>query len=139
MVGTFPWIDAVFPNAVVAGQTVPVTYFGRNLPGGVLDPTQKTDGVILEKTSAPLSCPTTGALSYSKYTTKISPQMLWNKAFEARLKNASGSSNAVLATVSDVPVVLEKDENDILSSIKNKKMKDLVQSILDLYIKAGNL
>lgn len=33
----------------------------------------------------------------------------------------------------------KKDEYDILSSIKDKKMKELVQSILDLYIKAGNL
>ena len=115
MVGTFPWIDAVFPNAVVNGQTVPATYYGRNLPGGVLDPSQKTDGIILEKANAPLACPTTGALSYSKYTTKISPQMLWNKAFEPRLKNASGSSNAVIATVSDVPVVLEKDDNDTIA------------------------
>jgi hypothetical protein len=31
-----------------------------------------------------------------------------------------------------------KEEKDILSSIKNKKMKELVQSILELYIKAGN-
>ena len=31
-----------------------------------------------------------------------------------------------------------KEEKDIFSSIKNKKMKELVQSILELYIKAGN-
>jgi hypothetical protein len=131
MVGTFPWIDAVFPNAVVAGQTVPATYYGRNLPGGVLDPTQKTDGVVLEKASAPLACPTTGALSYSKYTTKISPQMLWNKAFEPRLKNASGSSNAVLATVSDVPVVLEKDENDTIAKAQKITAPCLVCGRID--------
>jgi hypothetical protein len=131
MVGTFPWIDAVFPNAVAPGQTVPVTYYGRNLPGGVLDPTQKTDGVVLEKVSAPLACPTTGALSYSKYTTKISPQMLWNKAFETRLKNASGSSNAVLATVSDVPVVLEKDDNDTIGKAQKIATPCLVSGRID--------
>ena len=131
MVGTFPWIDAVFPNAVAPGQTVPVTYYGRNLPGGVLDPTQKTDGVVLEKVSAPLACPTTGALSYSKYTTKISPQMLWNKAFETRLKNASGSSNAVLATVSDVPVVLEKDDNDTIAKAQKIATPCLVSGRID--------
>ena len=131
MVGTFPWIDAVFPNAVVAGQTVPATYYGRNLPGGVLDPSQKTDGIILEKANAPLACPTTGALSYSKYTTKISPQMLWNKAFEPRLKNASGSSNAVIATVSDVPVVLEKDDNDTIAKAQKITAPCLVCGKID--------
>ncbi len=131
MVGTFPWIDAVYPNAVIAGQSVPVTYYGRNLPGGVLDPIQKTDGVILEKASAPLTCPPTGALSYSKYTTKISPQMLWNKAFEAKIKNASGSSNAVLATVSDVPVVLEKDDNDSIAKAQKITAPCLVCGKID--------
>lgn len=126
MVGTFPWIDAVFPNAVVSGQSVPATYYGRNLPGGVLDSTQKTDGVVLEKASAPLACPTSGALSYSKYTTKISPQMLWNKAFETQLKNTSGSSNAVLATVSDVPVVLEKDDNDSIAKAQKVPVPSLI-------------
>ncbi len=131
MVGTFPWIDAVFPNAIVAGQTVPATYYGRNLTGGVLDPTQKTDGVVLEKVSAPLACPASGSLSYSKYTTKISPQMLWNKAFEAKLKNASGTSNAVLVTVSDIPVVLEKDDNDSIAKAQKIALPCLVCGKID--------
>lgn len=131
MVGTFPWIDAVFPNAVVTGQTVPATYYGRNLQGGVLDPMQKTDGILLEKSSAPLTCPPTGSLSFSKYTTKISPQMLWNKAFEAKLKNASGTSNAVLVTVSDIPVVLEKDDNDTITKAQKIAVPCLICGKID--------
>jgi hypothetical protein len=57
--------------------------------------------------------------------------MLWNKAFEARLKNASGSSNAVLATVSDVPVVLEKDENDTISKAQKITAPCLVCGRID--------
>lgn len=131
MVGTFPWIDAVFPNAVAAGQTVSASYYGRNLPGGVLDPSQKSDGVVLEKASAPISCPPTGALSYSKYTKKLSPQMLWNKAFEAKLKNDVGFSNSILATVSDIPVVIEKDDNDSIAKAQKITTPCLVCGKID--------
>jgi len=128
MVGTFPWIDAVFPNSLTAGQTIPATYYGRNLPGGVVDPSLKMDGILLEKASAPL----TGSIyPFSKYTTRISTAMVWNKAFETKVKNAAGSSNAALVTVSDVPVVLEKEENDVIGKAQKIVMPCLVCGMID--------
>ena len=37
-ISTAPWIDAIFPCAVEPGKSTNVTVYGRNLPGGKLDP-----------------------------------------------------------------------------------------------------
>jgi hypothetical protein len=37
-ISTAPWIDAVYPPAVQVGKPATVTLFGRNLPGGKLEP-----------------------------------------------------------------------------------------------------
>ena len=37
-ISTAPWIDAVFPPMVEPGKPAQLTLFGRNLPGGVIEP-----------------------------------------------------------------------------------------------------
>ena len=55
--GSFPYIDAVFPLAVEPGKKTKVTVFGRNLPGGVLDPAAIEAGVVLERTEMTVEAP----------------------------------------------------------------------------------
>src|SRR5262249_4355309 len=50
-ISTTPWIDAISPLAVEPGKKANVTIFGRNLPGGRLDPTVVEDGRMLERLS----------------------------------------------------------------------------------------
>ena len=47
-ISTAPWIDAVFPPLVVSGRDNTLTVYGRNLPGGKLDPTAVVNGSVLE-------------------------------------------------------------------------------------------
>src|SRR5262249_5757730 len=48
-VSTGPWIDAVFPPNVEPGKEAKVIVYGRNLPGGTLDPSMIVEGRPLEK------------------------------------------------------------------------------------------
>ena len=54
---TAPWIDAVFPPVVVPGKDVPVTVYGRNLPGGKLDPSMTINDRPLEKAVITIKAP----------------------------------------------------------------------------------
>lgn len=110
-VSTAPWIDAVVPNVIQPGQTATVTIWGRNLPGGKLDPTAKLDNLILEKTTATITAPAdgTGRLRFSGV---VMPSGGLVDGFEYRTKNASGSSNPYLIGLARHPVVTEKGDND---------------------------
>ena len=50
---TAPWIDAVIPPMVPAGQATQVTVYGRNLPGGKLDPAAGSTIPCSKKPSSP--------------------------------------------------------------------------------------
>ena len=56
-VSTAPWIDAVFPCAVEPGKTTSVTVWGRNLPGGKLDPSAVIEDRVLEKITVNVTAP----------------------------------------------------------------------------------
>lgn len=115
MVGTFPWVDAVYPNAVETGKSSPVTYYGRNLPGGVLDPTMVADGVVLEKSTGNITPPANSPVPFSKFYSRITPPLIWFEGFEQRISNKGGVSNAVFVGNSDSAVVLEKEDNDTIA------------------------
>jgi hypothetical protein len=106
-VTTAPWIDAIFPSVVEPGKTVNVTVYGRNLPGGKLDPTAVSDDVALEKASISVSAPADGRgkLGFSGLAT---PPAGFLDGFEVRLKNAAGSSNPFLLSLARAPVVLDR-------------------------------
>src|SRR5262249_17420506 len=52
-----PWIDALHPCVGEAGKATEVPVWGRNLPGGVADPTAAVDGRVLEKAVATVNPP----------------------------------------------------------------------------------
>ncbi len=48
-ISTAPWIDAVFPCVVPPGKATTVTVYGRNLPGGKIEPLAGADEPRLRK------------------------------------------------------------------------------------------
>ncbi len=56
-ISTAPWIDAVFPPMVEPGKETAVTVYGRNLPGGVPDPSAVLNGKVLEKATVTVKPP----------------------------------------------------------------------------------
>jgi hypothetical protein len=112
-VSTAPWIDAVHPPAIEPGKTAQVTVYGRNLPGGVLDPSAVADGRMLEKVTVSVAAPAEPQarqrLASSGY---LPPALSGLSGFEYRIRNAVGVSNPFLITYATAPVVLENDAND---------------------------
>ncbi len=112
-VSTAPWIDAVFPPIVEPGKTTLVTLYGRNLPGGKLDPTAVIEGRPLETLTVPVEAPKdAAALARLGYTGHVAPVTGLVDGFEYRLKTPAGSSNAVPIFFAHAPVVLENAAND---------------------------
>ena len=110
---TAPWIDVIQPLVVEPGKTTNVTVYGRNLPGGQLDPTAIEDGSVLEKITVPVNVPRDPAglqrLAYSGY---VPPKASALDGFEFRVRNPSGLSNPFLLTYARAPVVLDNDANN---------------------------
>ncbi|MSQ97396.1 MAG: hypothetical protein EXR98_22975 [Gemmataceae bacterium] len=110
-----PYIDAVFPPMIEPGKTGAITLYGRNLPGGKIDPAAILNGQALEKltvnVAAPGDPPSLGKLNYSGL---ITPLLGTLDGFEYRLNGPTGLSNPVLITYAKAPVVLENDDNDTL-------------------------
>jgi hypothetical protein len=111
-VSTAPWIDAVMPVVVEPGKTTSLVVYGRNLPGGQLDPAAVQDGCVLEKAVVTLSVPGDPvALQRLAFNGRVPPHAGALDGFEFRLRNASGSSNPFPLTFAHAPVVLSNDAN----------------------------
>ena len=111
-ISTAPWIDAVFPPMIEPGKEAKVTVYGRNLPGGVPDPSAVLGGSVLEKATVTVKAPAGAAEQRLAYSGHVSPIMASTDGFEFRLKNAAGTSNPYLLTFAHAPVVLDNGAND---------------------------
>ncbi|MCS7047155.1 MAG: PPC domain-containing protein, partial [Gemmataceae bacterium] len=111
-IGTAPWIDAIHPPVVEAGQEAQVTIYGRNLPGGVLDPKMTFDDRPLEKLLAVVKAPAGEQATRLAYTGYVPPLSGLLDGFEYRVKNGAGVSNPYLLGVAQAPVVLDAEAND---------------------------
>jgi hypothetical protein len=110
-VGTAPWIDAVHPPMVEPGKEANVTVYGRNLPGGTLDPGSIVGGRTLEKVRVTVRAPAdeaTGRLAYAGF---VPPRSSALDGFALRIHNDSGTSNPFLLTYARAPVVLDAGSN----------------------------
>jgi hypothetical protein len=110
---TAPWIDSVYPPVVEVGKPASVTLFGKNLPGGTIDPAMTLDDRPLEKVVVPINPPmnvfNAGEIAFSGTLPPVSTSV---DGFEYRTKNAVGESNPMLLTFSKVPVVLDNGKNN---------------------------
>jgi hypothetical protein len=110
-ISTSPWIDAIHPSVVEPGKPTKVTIYGRNLPGGQLDPNAKEDGRTLEKLVVTVTPPADAAsIGRLNYHGLLRPSAASVDGFEYRLKNAVGSSNPFLLTYARAPVVLDNEQ-----------------------------
>ena len=108
-VSTAPWIDAVFPPVAQPGKDTQVTVYGRNLPGGKLDPTAIVNDRVLEKAVVTIKAPNDPQrLTYSGF---IAPPSSMLDGFDFRMKNEAGSSNPFLITYAPALVVTETGAN----------------------------
>ena len=112
-VSTAPWIDAVLPPIVQPGKATAVTVYGRNLPGGVLDPESVVAGRTLEKAVVKVQAPG-DPLADQRLTFPghVSPAASMLDGFTLWLKNPSGTSNPYLLTYAHAPVVIDRGDND---------------------------
>ncbi|MCX7699731.1 MAG: hypothetical protein N2039_02530 [Gemmataceae bacterium] len=112
-VTTGPWIDAVFPPMIEPGQSASITLFGRNLPGGTLDPGAIEEGRPLEKLVVQVSAPNDPAGRYRLATQDHIPAARGLlDGFEYRLTGSSGPSNPAWLLWAEAPVRLEQEPND---------------------------
>lgn len=110
---TAPWIDAVMPPMIEPGKAAQVTLFGRNLPGGQVDPASVLDGRPLEKLVVSIKAPDDAmAQQRLAYTGQVTPLSGLLDGFEYWLSSPGGQSNPVLLTYARAPVVMENDNND---------------------------
>ena len=112
-VTTAPWIDAVFPSAIEPGKSAQVTVYGRNLPGGKIDPDAVVNDHPLEKVVVTVKAPGDARaiqrLAFSGYMTPISSML---DGFDFRLKNEAGQSNPFLMTYASGKVIADNGDND---------------------------
>ena len=109
---TGPWIEAAFPNVLTEGRITPVTFWGRNLPGGVPDPATLLDGVPLEKVTVPLAPPDDPRLHAGLlHRDARTANQVRLDAFEHRLRSPASTSNPILLMSSPHPVVLSAGTN----------------------------
>ncbi|HWE37500.1 MAG TPA: PPC domain-containing protein [Isosphaeraceae bacterium] len=104
------WIDAVVPNVVEPGKSARVTVFGRNLPGGTLDPSALLDGHPLERLETTVEAP--AEADAREFGGLVPSKAAAVDGFEFRLKNEFGSSNPYRMTFATAPVVLDAGDND---------------------------
>jgi hypothetical protein len=108
-----PWIDAVFPPMVEPGKPATLTVYGRNLPGGQLDPSAVVDGRILEKLVVVVDAPGDPvARQRLAFGGRVPPHSSGLDGFEYRLRNPSGTSNPFLLTYAQAPVVLDNGNHN---------------------------
>jgi hypothetical protein len=112
-ISTAPHIDLVYPPLVEPGKDTQVTVYGRNLPGGKLDPAAVLGGKVLEKITVTVSAPKDPqALQRLSYGGFILPASALVDGFEYRLKTEAGTSNPFLMLFAEAPVVLDNEAND---------------------------
>ncbi len=112
-ISTAPWIDAISPVVVEPGKSTQLTIYGRNLPGGQLDPAAIEDGSVLEKVTVVVNVPNdAAALQRLAYNGHLPPHQAAQDGFEYRIRNASGTSNPFLLTYAKAPVVIDNEAND---------------------------
>jgi hypothetical protein len=112
-ISTGPWIDAIFPPIVEPGKATALTIYGRNLPGGKLDPEAILDGKMLEKSTATVTGPgDPAAQSKLEFSGLVPPPQALLDGFEFRLKTSTAQSNPYLLALAQAPLIIENDKND---------------------------
>ena len=106
-----PYIDFILPNGAPPGSTTPITFYGRNLPGG-----EKTDLVIdghpIQKVVRPITVPGGEAAMDLHSSDAVRPYTVSLDGMDVRLKGDAGSSNAKLLLFDPLPQISEQESHN---------------------------
>ena len=113
IVSDHPQLENAFPGAVVPGETVELTVYGRNLPGGKPVPGPAVNGLPLDELTLPFSAPNEpeSRLGFAvvaplpSATLAARGMQIWPKGLEVAL-------NPVTLITADAPVTREHEPND---------------------------
>ncbi len=123
-VTTAPHIDYVFPPAAIPGKKNLLTFYGRNLPGGVPAGIE-FNGISLQKLSLEVDVPADSSILDVKNNLPAAGTFL--DAFYHSLKSPSGTSNPVLIQFATQNPIAEVEPNQGL------KQSQKIAVPVDLY------
>jgi hypothetical protein len=108
-----PHIEHVFPPAVVPGETVELTVYGRNLPGGKPAPEVSVLDLPLEKITVPYTAPK-DPLVVQRFAciNHLATPSLNARGLQVWPKGLENALNPATLLFAPAPVVLEREPND---------------------------
>lgn len=109
-IGLQPWIDAIFPSVLNEKGPTTVTVYGRNLPGGKVDPSTLLEGRPLEKITVTIPPASAGA-NELKIQDPMKPHTAAVDGFHYRVTNSAGASNPILLSYATGSVTLDNGDN----------------------------
>jgi hypothetical protein len=137
IVSNRPQIESVFPCAAIAGETVELTVFGRNLPGGTPAPEWTIRGLPLEKLTVPFTMPkdpeSANRFDFRNHLPSPSLSARGVQFFPRGLEHALNPATILLA---DFAVTREKEPNDSADKAQEITLPTVVSGRLD---KAGDI
>jgi len=102
---------------VAPGRASEITVYGRNLPGGKLDPNIVVDGQALEKITVTVTAPKdVGAAQRLAFNGHSPPGIATLDGFEYWVEQGEHASNSVLLTYARAPVILEQGSHNSAES-----------------------
>jgi hypothetical protein len=108
-----PQIEHVFPSAVAPGQTVDLTVYGRNLPGGKPAPEATVLDLPLEKITVPFTAPKDPAtLQRFAFINHLATPSLNARGMQFWPRGLENALNPATVLFAPAPVVLEQEPND---------------------------
>lgn len=108
-----PFVEYVFPPALLPGDSQKITLFGRNLPGGRLTENTISAGKRLEQLDVEVSAPDEmTSIVPRQFASVFRPISLDVRGFIYRYQTDRGASNPVWISCATAPVVREQEPND---------------------------
>jgi hypothetical protein len=113
VISTRPQIENVFPPAVAPGQTVELTVYGRNLPGGKPAPEATVLDLPLDKFTVPFTAPKDPVeLQRFACINHLATPSLNARGMQFWPKGLENALNPATILFAPAPVVLEREPND---------------------------
>jgi hypothetical protein len=122
-----PQIENVFPPAVVPGEKMEVTIFGRNLPGGKPDPQAVVQGMPLDRLQVSFTVPKDpAALGRFDFISHPASPSLTLRGLQIWPKGLENALNPATLVYADAPVTLEQEPNDTVDKAQTLKLPTVV-------------
>ena len=125
-----PHIENVFPCAAVPGETVELTVFGRNLPGGKPSDWQ-VQGVALEQLTVSFTMPKDAASQRFDFRNHLASPSLSARGVQFYPKGLEDALNPATILFSTAPVTREREPNDTAEKAQEVTLPTTIAGRLD--------